>query len=295
MFRKATARAQQFTRPVILSRRTVGGKCSSMIGAFMVVNEEGWIITANHILEFLGKMYEEVDDTKKLIADRKQIENNSGLGRGEKKRRLKEIRRPHHQATEHCSAWWAMDGLELEYGVGNTIVDFGLGRFKKFDPNWIKEYPTFKDPTKNFEPGTSLCKLGFPFHQIEPAWNAEHARFELPVGAVPLPYFPIDGIFTRTEEIIVVSEGKENQHYWRVETSSPGLKGQSGGPTYDINGVVWALQCQTRHLPLGFDPVAPGQSKRKEHQFLNVGLGVHPKSMFEMFNKHGVKFAISDY
>ena len=259
-----------------------------MIGAYVVVNEEGWIITANHIIEFYGKMDEESKETKKLLEDRIQIENAQGLSRSEKRRRLKSVKRARHDATENCSAWWGMDGLELELAIGNRAVDFALGRLKNFDPKWIKEYPTFKDPTQNFEPGTSLCKLGYPFHQIEPNWNAEHARFELPAGAVPLPFFPIDGIFTRTEEIIVVSEGKEPERFWRVETSSPGLKGQSGGPTYDVNGVVWAMQCQTKHRPLGFDPVA-------QHQFLNVGLGVHPKTMFEMFNKHGVKFAISDY
>jgi hypothetical protein len=39
-----------------------------------------------------------------------------------------------------------------------------------------------------------------------------------------------------------------------VEMSSPGLRGQSGGPRFDVNGMVWGLQSRTQHLALGFSP-----------------------------------------
>ena len=53
MFRQALAVAREFTRPVVLSRKTVGGVCSSAIGTFVVINREGWIITAGHMLQHL--------------------------------------------------------------------------------------------------------------------------------------------------------------------------------------------------------------------------------------------------
>lgn len=40
---------------------------------------------------------------------------------------------------------------------------------------------------------------------------------------------------------------------------------------------LWAIQSQTQHLSLGFDPEVPvdpkqaGGSRKREHQFLNVG------------------------
>lgn len=37
-----------------------------------------------------------------------------------------------------------------------------------------------------------------------------------------------------------------------IETSTPRLRGQSGGPIFDVNGAIWAIQSQTHHLKLGF-------------------------------------------
>lgn len=68
----------------------------------------------------------------------------------------------------------------------------------------------------------------------------------------PIPMFPIDGIMTRN---IISGKSQDGifEFKW-LETSSPGLRGQSGGPTFDKDGNIWALQSQTRHLPLGFSP-----------------------------------------
>ena len=294
MFRRATEIAQKFTLPVVLSRRTVGDKCSSSIAAFVVVNSDGWIVTANHVFETLMKLNQETKQTKDTILQRDQIES-AGLKKREKKQQLAKVKKPNNNATLNFSVWWGKDGVELTFAVGNSAVDFGLGRLEPFDPAWVTSYPVFKDPTKNFKVGTSLCKLGFPFHQIEPIWDAAKGIFELPSGALPLPFFPIDGIFTRTVEIVVQGGPQPRYPLSWVETSTPGLKGQSGGPTYDVEGVVWGLQCQTMHFPLGFDPEAPGQRGRKEYQFLNVGVGVHPDTMFGMFKEHGVRFEVSNY
>jgi hypothetical protein len=185
-----------------------------------------------------------------------------------------------------------IDGVTPEFG---DIGDVGVGRLDPFDPGCTKVYPIFKDPSKNFDPGTSLCKLGFPFHSFEPTWNKEREMFELPPRALPMPRFPIDGIFTRTAEVVI--EGSEPPPFpvRYVETSSPGLKGQSGGPTVDVKGTIWAIQAKTINFPLGFDPSVPGKKDQTEHQFLNVGLGVHPITIFGLFNQVGIKFQVSDY
>ena len=74
-----------------------------------------------------------------------------------------------------------------------------------------------------------------------------------------------------------------------VETSSPGLEGQSGGPLFDADGAVWAIQSHTRHLALGFRPRAPGEPKGPvAHQFLNVGVGVHAEAILALLDEAGV-------
>jgi hypothetical protein len=61
-----------------------------------------------------------------------------------------------------------------------------------------------------------------------------------------------------------------------VETSSPGLKGQSGGPIFDVNATLWALQSRTVPFPLDIAPAVKENGKEfKEYQFIQVGLGAH--------------------
>jgi hypothetical protein len=42
------------------------------------------------------------------------------------------------------------------------LARIGAARLEPFDPSWITQYPVFKDPSKDFEPGTNLCRMGFP-------------------------------------------------------------------------------------------------------------------------------------
>jgi hypothetical protein len=110
-----------------------------------------------------------------------------------------------------------------------------------------------------------------------------------------MPLFPIDGIFTRIREV-VITPNSPPYRILLVETSTPGLRGQSGGATFDTKGTVWAIQTRTIHVPLGFDPPVPGgKAGEKEHQFLNLGQGVHPETMFHLFNKNKIDFKVSNY
>jgi S1-C subfamily serine protease len=80
-----------------------------------------------------------------------------------------------------------------------------------------------------------------------------------------------------------------------VETSSPGLGGQSGGPVFDVDGRVWGIQSRTQHLDLGFSPEAKIDGKTvAERQFLNVGLAVHAETVIAFLEKAGIEHSISD-
>jgi len=102
-------------------------------------------------------------------------------------------------------------------------------------------------------------------------------------------FFPNESILTR----ILLSPEKQPRY---IETSSPGLMGQSGGPIFDTRGIVWGVQSHTSHLPLGFSPPVPGgQPHQKEHQFLNVGRGVHPAAIVALLKECGIKHSMSDF
>jgi hypothetical protein len=297
MFQTAYAIARQFTWPVVLSRRTVEGVCSSNIGAFVVVNDQGWFVTAFHIVDFFSRLDSGALAARNHESKEQAIRMDQSLDHKARQKALKALGKLDKNATDQCSAWWGRDGVIAQDLHAIPAADIAIGRLEPFDPNWVQTYPTFKDPTKNFEPGNSLCKLGYPFHHIVPIWDVANSRFNLPAGAIPMPLFPIEGILTRFAEIKQPAGGPPPPFPLRlVETSTPGLKGQSGGPTFDTQGTIWAIQVNTAHLPLGFSPDVPGSTKgEKEHQFLNVGRGVHTITIFGLFNQYGVKYNVSTY
>jgi hypothetical protein len=296
MFQAANAIARQFTLPVVLSRKTIGGDCSSSIGSFVIVNDEGWIITAHHIADFLAKMIAGEKKVRDHEKEEANIRADTTLDQKSRQKKLKSLGHLGKDETDRCSAWWGRNGLSVPQFQILPAVDLAIGKLVPFDKSWISTYPTFKDPTKNFEPGKSLCKLGFPFHQITPIWHAATGSFELPPGALPMPFFPVDGILTRFAEVQVTGAPASPFPLRFLETSSPGLRGQSGGPIFDTQGTIWAMQVRTAHYSLGFDPIAPNAKPgEKEHQFLNVGLGVSATTILGFLAQHGVKADISSY
>ena len=72
-----------------------------------------------------------------------------------------------------------------------------------------------------------------------------------------------------------------------IETSSPGILGQSGGPIFDVKGTIWGIQSSTASY--AFD------LKTKEQQYYHVGIGVHPITIFGLFDQFNVKYNVSDY
>jgi hypothetical protein len=138
-----------------------------------------------------------------------------------------------------------------------------------------------------------LCKLGFPFYDINASFD-EHKGFILAENTLPLPFSPIEGIFTRNINVV----SKENTSKFKIKflkTPSPGLKGQSGGPIFDKNGIIWSVQSRTQHFPLGFSPSLKVDGRDvQENQFLNVGWGVHLELIFDFLNEHKIFFEIAE-
>lgn len=294
MFRTAYSIASEFTWPVVLSRKTVDGTCSSSIGSCVILNEEGWILTCFHITDAFNKMADECRNVRAVRAQQQAIKADGSLSAKQRSAALNALPKLTGGMTEECAAWFGRDGVRLVHGGGIEAVDLAVGKLEPFDPSWVSAYPFIKDPTKDFDPGVSLCKLGFPFHRIEPAWDQAARTFRLPQGALPLPRFPIEGIFTRTVELVVPNAALPAFPLRWVETSSPGLKGQSGGPTFDKHGWIWAIQARVLPIPLGYEgEVKIKKVKHTVPQFLNVGLGVHPITMMGLLDQMKIKYRVS--
>ena len=292
MFAAANKLARHFTVPIVLSRKTVSGDCSSSIAACVIVNDEGWIATAHHVIETIQAMTQEkasIAAYQRQVAD---IQANAAVDPKRKRRQIQKLKRPKRDTTEEFSFWVVLPDSRavVKQWHSAPIVDLAVGRLEYFEPQWVVKYPVFKDAQRSFDTGTSLCKLGFPFHSFVPTWEATSGRFTLPPEAFPMPLFPIEGIFTRTLELDAPGAPFPMR---LVETSSPGLRGQSGGPTFDIQGSIWAIQSRTASLPLGFAPKS--DAGQTEHQFLNVGMGAHAETVVEFLKQLGVKYQLTDY
>jgi hypothetical protein len=255
----------------------------------VIVNSDGWILTACHVVNSYLQFRRDVEERRAFEDQVKAVQRDSALSQITRQKRLARLQRKREWITNH-SFWWGRDGVRINDCTADLGADLAIGQLQPFDPNWVKAYPRFKDPSTPMNIGTSLCRLGFPFHEIKSAFDEATGNFVLEPDAVPVPFFPIEGIYTRNAMV-----KKDDRVVQFLETSSPGLRGQSGGPIFDVKGNVWAIQSHTKHLALGFSPrVKKGSREVEEHQFLSVGRGAHAREIVKFLSDNNVAFQLAD-
>jgi len=291
MFADAYELASKYTHPVVISLRFFDGTVEGSPAAFMALNRHGWIVTAAHVLQPLVALQEHSAEIAAYNERVRAIEQNPRIGAKEKPRQIKRLTSNPKWVT-NTSHWWANDASRLVDIRILPKADLAVGRLEPFTAPPDIIYPVLKNPDQ-LRFGTSLCKLGFPFFIINSIFHAETGQFELPPESFPIPRFPIEGIYTR--EMLVTESIGDPLVAKLLETSSPGLRGQSGGPIFDTLGRVWGVQSRTISLNLGFEPEIERNGRRvKEHQFLNVGLGVHIETLVAFLQQQGIEFTLSD-
>jgi len=288
MFAEAYKIVSSFTYPVVISTRHYNGTVNCACGSFIFLNKNGWFLSAFHIMNSFLLFKKQRMAIQEYEEKAMKINNNSSLKPSQKRNKLKNLGYNPNWITNH-SFWWGMDGLILD---GDLTAfpkgDLVIGKLTPFNPELISAYPRIKNP-KSLPPGRNLCKLGFPFHEINAIFDDSTSAFRLTPGSIPIPRFPLEGIFTRT---LVIKESTESEKSIKfIETSSPGLRGQSGGPIFDINGAIWGIQSHTKHFPLGFSPKLTRNGREiEENQFLNVGIGSHPETIVSFLEDNGIEF-----
>lgn len=293
MFQAACATARSFTWPVIISRRTVDGECTAGIGTFVIVNKDGWIVTAAHILQLLAKMSADEKNTHDLQARIEAISNDPSLDRKQRRRLLAQAGHVASDAVDRWSVWWGQDNARLETGsdLGIEPVDIIVARLSSFNTANIAHYPVFKKSAQEFEQGASLCRMGFPLWDVKPEWNAAANAFNL-MQNFPIPLFANEGILSRMSQTFMIDPaGKPAPNaptfpLKSIETSNPGLLGQSGGPIFDQKGVVWGIQTSTVSYELDLNTA--------EKQYYNVGVGCHAETVIGLLDKQGIAHQVSD-
>jgi hypothetical protein len=90
--------------------------------------------------------------------------------------------------------------------------------------------------------------------------------------------------------------GDNSGKVYGMELSTPGLRGQSGGPLFDSEGKIFGMQSRTKHLHLGFDIeekdiIAHGKAKKvNDYAFIHLGECIHVSVIKEFLGQHHVAF-----
>ena len=277
MFAEACRKAAEFTKPVVISTRHQNGEVRTECGTFTVINSDGWIVTAAHLYDSMAKFQGDQNKMAEIrtLNEKRALESEP------------EVKMDPDMMTNH-SMWWGWDGVYVDEVRLNRQVDLAVAKLKGFNPSMVRDYPVLRDPG-SLRPGTSLCRMGYPFVNISATFDEASGAFRIPSIPSKETVFPNDGIHTRTVSNGMTADGKYECLY--VETSTPGLKGQSGGPIFDTEGRLYAIQVQTRHIPMDLHPTAVYDGATMvENQFMNVGMGVHIATVRKMLDDCGAEY-----
>jgi hypothetical protein len=295
MYIRAIEEADKFTKPIhIISRGYGSNEVVPGSATFFFVNSDGWGITCKHVAENfiagekLGKKWPQfLEDLKKVEQKKKkkkaitELEKSYGLKKGatiQLRNRLM-----------NC-----VDGFKgLEFRIhGDKDIDLALVKVE-CDKLLVTEFAKFPKDTSSLKQGKFLCRLGYPFPEFTNfTYNPNSDEIEWTnTGTRSSPKFPIEGMVTRH----LGRQGPNGIEVYGFEMSTPGLRGQSGGPAFDSDGIVWGIQSSTRHLYLGFDikhQIRDAGKDRiiKDSAFLNVGWCIHVDKIKELLVKHKVRF-----
>lgn len=291
MFAQAIETAMKFTRPIHTISRTYG---STLIQAgassLFFVNNEGWALTCKHVANQI--VISDKVLARKMAFEKEQLSPPAGKGTKKWKKELEKKHNLTHSETYEMYNNFVNcveGGLNAELKIHKEI-DVALIHFKDYSKLLCDTFPVFISDDSFVKAGRSVCRLGYPFAEFTNyEFNKEEDKIKWTTkGRKDTPFFPVDGMITRR---LLGEEGK----LIGFELSTPGLRGQSGGPAFDVDGRILGMQAATGHLDMNFDIEqdvfrAGKRKKVKDYAFLHAGRCIHVSVLKEFMTENGVKF-----
>jgi len=222
------------------------------LGAWVMVNDN-WGVTAAHTAQLVQEMYDAKGDSR----------------------------------IPNATVWLGANQMRLgQTYYLDQAADIAVFEIENLPERWTERARFRTGPMK---PGASILRMGFPFHNLEVAFDNESGEFKFNTGTPAM--FPTEGITTRLL-ILDVKPTPPPYPVHLVETSSPGIKHQSGGPILDVEGTVWAIQTKTRLLDLGISGqvIDSSGSEIAVPQYLNSGFGADAETVMGFLDHHGISY-----
>ena len=149
MFRKAYDMARHFTAPVISYHTTVSGLSDAGLGSLIVVNDDGWIVTAAHIVQQAAALAGADNDARTWEIEREKIRSDGTISSKERSNRYAAIGKRNNKSVRRAGTVWGHHSSKLVDISVRAEVDLAVWRLDPFDPSWVSQYPIFKDPSKS--------------------------------------------------------------------------------------------------------------------------------------------------
>lgn len=291
MFADAIEKVGGFTRPIkFISRVYKDNVITPGCATLFFVNEDGWALTAKHVANQIIASDKISDRYTKFKASAAEIANSPKA-----KVLIRSLEQKYELGPKKI-AQMKVQFPDCVEGAGPIDItlhpehDIALLHFRDFKRNLYHGHAVFARNSSAIRPGDTLVRLGFPFPEFTDfGINEETDDLVWTKGRTTTPRFPIDGMYTRG---VANKEGK----LVGIELSTPGLRGQSGGPLFDSNGIIYGMQSLTKHLHLGFDMINEhmminGRQQVINNQpFLHVGHCVHVNVIKEFLDEYKVKY-----
>jgi hypothetical protein len=292
MFADACKLASRYTYPVVIARRHFDGTTACGCAAFVVLNEQGWIATAAHLLAADVALQRSCREISDYYVKVRRIQQDPKLSGQTKRRKISRLSTDPKWVT-NVTFRWGRDGVRLREVRLLPEADLAVGRLEPFDAETFRPFPLVKNPS-SLDVGTPLCKLGYPFQRIDASYDDSGGGFRFRTGTLPLAGFPMEGIYTRTLSAGWSFDGRYEIKF--LETSSPGLTGQSGGPLFDTRGTLWGVQSRTDMHAFPVRTRTPGKERAGDEVLsLNLGVAIHPELLVSYLTDNEIPFRRSEY
>ncbi|GAA4451996.1 hypothetical protein GCM10023189_14670 [Nibrella saemangeumensis] len=296
MFVDAIERVDLFTRPIHSIIRMYGhSEILPGSATLFFVNEQGCAVTCKHVADLISTAEDIYKHYRNFLAERHPFQRLTNYGQHLQRLEEKYQLRAETMIRIRNNFLNCVDQFAELLIDAHPTQDLAILRFKGYNRILYRSYATFLRDSSRIKSGRSLCRLGYPFPEFTNyRYNKETDDIEwTSEGRVHSPRFPIDGIVTR---LMSDTNGSRTGEITGIELSTPGLRGQSGAPLFDVNGTVYGMQSATRHLHLGFDiedrdVIVNGRKTRvSNYPFLNVGQCVHVDVIKQFLREKGVKY-----
>ena len=236
MFQYACEAVSKFIFPIFVACQSKDHEIEHSVGVAILLNDEGWLVTAGHNVELLVKL----DRAKKL-----------------------------GKVNEFTYRLGHIGGQLTKLQFQNNI-DLGVSQISGYSASEDQMYAVFRK--KPVMQGELLCRIGYPF------LDNPNTRY----GPEGLEFEDVSQTATFASEAFVGRNISHEIGRW-IETSSPGLIGQSGGPLVDPSGYVCGIQTKNKICP-------PESAEKVQPPFPHTGLAVDIETVRDFLNEHEIAY-----